>query len=221
MMSKALKNSPFKKEIAEVWKLFKESERERKEQKKEMDRWRREAEREKRAADREMREADRKRQKELDREMREADRRFKKMEGFFTCQWGRLVEALAEESLKNVMEDAGVYITSTYPNRKCVYGSRRTEFDIIGSNGHEVVVVEVKTTLRPSGVRHFLDRVKDFKHFCREFKPFKVYGAVAYLRAVKEADSLAEQKGLFVIRAAGKSAVLKNAKNFKPREFDI
>ena len=43
--------------------------------------------------------------------------------------------------------------------------------------------------------------------------------AVAYLQAQDSADKMAENKGLFVIRATGDSAAIINAPNFTPRGF--
>ncbi len=48
----------------------------------------------------------------------------------------------------------------------------------------------------------------------------KVYGAVAYIRSASS-EVYAEKKGLFVIRAVGKNAMLMNAKNFKPKELAL
>ena len=61
--------------------------------------------------------------------------------------------------------------------------TKRKEFDILAVNGIEVVVVEVKTTLRPSDVSYFLEALKGFKKYCSQYKSHAVYGAVAYLRS--------------------------------------
>lgn len=264
--------SPFKKEIAEVWKLFKASEKEMKElrrffreqtkqadrKREEMDRRMQEAHRRREEADRKREEADRKReeahrrreeesnrkreeadrkreeahrrreeesdrkrQQEMDHQRRETDRRIQKMEGLFTSQWGKMVEALTDESLVDLMKGQGIAVTHTVTNVKGSYKDKYREFDIMAVNGKEMVVVEVKTTLRVSDVKRFLDAIKDFKHLCREYKSFKVYGGVAYIKAVKGSTEFAHEKGLFVIRSAGKSAVLKNPGNFKPTELAV
>ena len=95
----------------------------------------------------------------------------------------------------------------------------RREFDIIIANGTEVVVVEVKTTLTPKDVNNFLETLKDFKHYFPRYKTETVYGAVAYLKSENKAHSLAEEEGLFLIRATGDSASIMNKKDFKPKSF--
>ena len=80
-----------------------------------------------------------------------------------------------------------------------------------------MVAVEVKTTLKPTDVDYFLETMVDFRELCPEYKDWTVYEAVAYIKTDSEADTYAERKGLFVIRSAGKNAMLMNAKNFKPR----
>lgn len=52
-----------------------------------------------------------------------------------------------------------------------------------------------------------------------EYKNFKVYGAVAYLRAEEESEVYAERQKLFAIRATGDSAAIINAPSFTPKAF--
>jgi len=96
---------------------------------------------------------------------------------------------------------------------------QRKEFDILAINGAEIVVVEVKTTLRPSDVSDFLKSLKDFKKYCPQYQSHTVYGAVAYLRSDAKSAVYSENKGLFVIRATGDSASIMNKKGFKPKAF--
>ena len=60
------------------------------------------------------------------------------------------------------------------------------EFDIIAVNGREVVIVEVKTTLRLRDLDHFTEKLKMFKKVWPEYRDKKIYGAVAYLKAMRE-----------------------------------
>ena len=50
----------------------------------------------------------------------------------------------------------------TSTNVKGGQEGRHYEFDILAVNGEEVVVVEVKTTLRPEDVTHFLSKLERF-----------------------------------------------------------
>ena len=165
-----------------------------------------------------MRETDR-RMQETDRMMKEQRLSLKKLEDLFTTQWGKLIEALTEGSLIELLRSQNIDVVSTYTRLTGVYKDKRREFDIIAANGNEVVVVEVKTTLRPDDVKYFLEIMEDFKNLCSAHRDSKVYGAVAFIKAVCKAEVYAERQGLFVIRSAGKNAVLMNQKGFRPREL--
>ena len=96
---------------------------------------------------------------------------------------------------------------------------QRQEFDIIAVNGIEVVAVEVKTVLNPKEVNRFLETLQSFKLYFPDYKNKIVYAAVAYLKSENKAHFVAEEKGLFVIRATGDSASIINKKDFKPKSF--
>ena len=68
-------------------------------------------------------------------------------------------------------------------------------------------------------MKDFIGKLKKFKKWRPEYKDKKVYGAVAYLKANGSSDIYAEKQKLFVIKAAGSSSSITNAKNFKPKVF--
>ena len=142
----------------------------------------------------------------------------------FDQRWGDLVEALVRGKLVKIFKEQNIDIKRTYteatseweqPNGKV----KKREFDIVVANGTEAVVVEVKTTLEARDVHYFLDNLTDFKKYFPRHKPDTIYGAMAYLKAKKGAGELAEENGLFIIRATGDSAHLVNKAGFKPKEF--
>ena len=129
------------------------------------------------------------------------------------------MESLVEGDLKNLLLDKGINIKDTSSNMKGVYKDTRWEVDIIATNGEEIVLVEVKTTLRVSHVRDFLEKLKWFSKWKREYKGYKIYGCVAYLRESQSSVAFSEKEGLFVIRATGSSASIINKESFKPKVF--
>ena len=142
----------------------------------------------------------------------------------FDQRWGDLVEALVRGKLVKIFKKQNIDIKRTYteataeweqPNGKV----KNREFDIVVANGTEAVVVEVKTTLEARDVHYFLDNLKDFKKYFPKHEPDTIYGAMAYLKTKKGADKLAEENGLFIIRATGDSAHLVNKDGFKPKVF--
>ena len=155
----------------------------------------------------------------LKRQARAADRRMDKLDELFNGQWGKLMEALVEGDLVKLLQQRGIAVQHTVTNPRQNYGERRWEFDIVAINGEEVVVVEVKTTLRVPDIDHFVGRLNEFPELMPEYAERRIYGAVAYLKAYQESDVRAERLGLFVIRATGSSASITNREEFTPRTF--
>ena len=159
------------------------------------------------------------RMQETDRRMRETDLRLRKLDELFNGQWGKLMESLVEGDLLNLLQRRGVAVDHTLTNVKKNYGERRWEFDILAVNGEEVVVVEVKTTLKVEDVDYFVERLQDFPELMPEYADRRTYGAVAYLKADGSVTVHAGRQGLYVIRATGSSASITNAEGFAPRTF--
>ena len=159
--------------------------------------------------------------KETDRQMKESDRRLRKAEHEFTTKWGKLLESLVEGDLVPILRRWGILVERTFERGKHQRRGHHFEVDIVAANGEEVVVVEVKTTLRPKDVKRFLAKLQEFQEWAPEYRRHKVYGAVAYLQVNSGAERMAERRGLFVIRATGSSASIVNAEGFRPRTFRL
>ncbi|MBC6415362.1 MAG: DUF3883 domain-containing protein [Bdellovibrionales bacterium] len=157
--------------------------------------------------------------KELRESQRETNEGLKQARALFETQWGKLMESLVEGDLIKILNEQGIEVINTHTNVKHRSEKDGYEYDILAVNGKEVVVVEVKTTLRVKHVKYFLEDLKKFPVRLHHFKDFIIYGAVAYLRAEEEAMRYSEKQGLFVIRATGSSASLVNKKGFKPKVF--
>ena len=168
--------------------------------------------------DRRMQETDRLMQ-ETDRRFQETDLRLRKLDDLFNGQWGKLMESLVEGDLVNLLNRRDIAVDHTITSAKKNYGERRWEFDVLAVNGDEVVVVEVKTTLKVADVDHFVERLRDFPELMPEYADRLVYGAVAYLKSHESVTVHAGRQGLFVIRATGSSASITNAEGFTPRTF--
>lgn len=153
------------------------------------------------------------------REQRKTERQLRKSEREFTSKWGRLMESLIEGDLVKLLAGRGIAVDGTSPRAWRRRNGEHYEIDILAVNGTEVVAVEVKTTLRPKHVKHFCGKLEKFKRWMPEYAGHTLYGAVAYLRVDSEAHVHAERQGLFVIRATGSSASIRNAPDFTPRTF--
>lgn len=157
------------------------------------------------------------RDKKFEQQRRQDRKKMNQLERLFISQWGKLVESLIEGDLVNILNRQGITINDTTTRLKGRQGNDHYEFDIIAHNGDEVVVVEVKTTLRPDDVNHFAGQLAQFKQWIQLYREKQVYGAVAFLRAEGQSEIMAQKRGLFVIRATGNSAAIINNDDFQPK----
>ena len=154
---------------------------------------------------------------ETDKKFQETDKKLNKLERLFTSQWGKLIESLVEGDVIPILNLRGIEVTDTLRRRSGRRDGIDYEFDIIAINGSEIVIIEVKTTLRPEDVRDFVKKLKQAKNWMPEYADKKVYGAVAFLTDDSGTSAMAEKKGLFVIRATGDSASIINSVEFVPK----
>ena len=202
----------------EIWAILREASA----MQQETDRQMQETDRRQQETDRQMQETDRRLQETeqlLEWQARDAKQRMDRLEGLFNGQWGKLMESLVEGDLVGLLQQRGIVVQHTVTNPRQNYGERRWEFDLVAINGEEVVVVEVKTSLRVPDVDRFIGRLDEFPELMPEYADRRIYGAVAYLKAYQESELRAERLGLFVIRATGSSASITNREGFTPRTF--
>jgi len=205
-----------------IWQLFQETDRRFKETDrrfKETDRQFKEMQRAWDHSFQETRREFQETQQALDRRFQETDKKMKALQDLFEGQWGKLMESLVEGDLVRLLSKRGIQVNDTSTRRKGARNGESYEFDIIAHNGEEIVIVEVKTTLRARPVEQFIERLQRARHYLPEFRTYRIFGAVAYLRAEQASDRYAQNQGLFVIRATGDSAAIVNPADFRPRTF--
>jgi Holliday junction resolvase-like predicted endonuclease len=155
----------------------------------------------------------------LNEKFQETDKRIKEAFNLFEGQWGKLMESLVEGDLVRILRERGIDISDTFTRRKGNRNGKSFEFDIIAHDTTEIVIVEVKTTLRAKHVQAFLNKMDQIKELLPEYKDYQIMGGVAFLRAEESSDAMAEKRGLFVIRATGDSAALVNKPDFVPKVY--
>ncbi len=179
--------------------------------------WRREAEAARRQEQQERKERDR-----AAKSAQEALRRaVHRMIGDGDERFGRLMEALTDGDLVPLLRRAGFDVTGEPARRRAVLrdGMPLAEMDLIAFGKAVSVGVEVKTTLRPEDVRHFVGKMERFRNLFPEYAAGAVHGAMAYLTATESAPVMAARRGLLLIRVVGSSAGIVKAPAFKPRNF--
>ena len=149
---------------------------------------------------------------ELKQSRKEFDKRMNKMRGIWSNAWDDFVESLVSGSLVKMLQE---WIPSINLIMKNIEGQRNghdCEFDIIVVNNNALVAVEVKSTLNVKDVKDFLEKLKNFSMLLPQFKDYKIYGAVAYLKVTQDAEKFAMKQGLFAICATGDSGEILNKK---------
>ena len=158
--------------------------------------------------------------KKFDKRNKAFEKHLKKMDEQFHSRWGKLMESLVEGDLVPLLQARGIEVLRTYPNVSGRRDGEHYEYDILALNGEEVVVVEVKTTLRSEDVGQFLAKLARFTWWAPEQKGKRIFGAVAYLKTHESVVAHAQRQGLFVIRATGSSASIVNERDFQPQVFE-
>ena len=173
--------------------------------------------------DRKIQENDRllqKTQERLERMIKENKEYIQQIDSRWGNKWGKLMEVLIQGSLLKLLNQIGIKAKKVIPNYEGIWAKQVREYDLVAINGREIVVVETKATLTKQDVDDFLEKIKNFKKFCSEFKHLTGHGGVACFKSAKRVLEYAEEQGLLVIQVLGNdNAVLVNKQGFKPKTF--
>ncbi len=205
--------------VAEIWRLFRDTDR----RFKETDRRFKETEAllERRFLETNVmfRETDKKMQ-ETDRRLQETDRKLRQLISEFGSQWGRLIEALVESDTLRLFQERGIEVRYIHHRTKVKLNGRTMELDLLLENDDEVVVIEAKSQLKVEDVDDFLRQMDDFLEFFPRYRGYRIYGGVAGLGVEDNVARYAYRKGLFVLTVGGEGlARILNDESFRPRDF--
>jgi len=136
----------------------------------------------------------------------------------FDRNWGKLVESLLAPGMVEQFRKLNLNITCKSQRITNSRNGDNIEIDILLSNHHIIIPVEVKTTLNVDVVdEHIEKHLIPFKSFFPEYKDKTIYGAVAYIHVDENADRYAYKKGLYVLTFGDNDMVIiKNDSQFKP-----
>ncbi len=175
--------------------------------------------------------------RERDRKFRDTDRKFQDTERIMKEQsketlqsirelreeykdrWGELVESLVSGNLLRILKARNFPVHKVSQRVRNYKGEPNYELDLVASNGDEVVVVEVKSSLNVEAVKHFISQLQLVREHSRRFRKHQMIGAVAYLNDHCDAARMAINRGLLVICATGDSAAIINDAGFIPTRF--
>ena len=192
-------------QIAEVWTLFHKTD----EQMQRTDERMQKTDEQIKKTDEQIKE----RMQKTDEQMKRTDAKIEKL----IDNWGRFVEYFLAPGIPMAFQERGIAIVGTAERQRRRVAGETMEIDIMGVDTNCVVLVEVKTTLRPEYVQAFIDKLPRFKHFFPEYKERIIYGAVAGINVVQAADVFAAKHGLWVIAQRGDTVVIQNDVEFTPK----
>ena len=164
--------------------------------------------------------------RETDKKWKETDKRFEEtvrliseLREEYKDRWGELVESLVSGSLMRILKERNFPVQKIRQRVRNYKGEPNYELDLVASNGEEVVVVEVKSSLNVEAVKHFISQLELVRSSSRRFRKQRMVGAVAFLKDHCDASRIAMNRGLLVIRATGDSAAIINDEDFVPKRF--
>ena len=138
----------------------------------------------------------------------------------FGIQWGRMIESLVEPAALQLFRERGIDVHSSHQRQKSRINGKHMELDIVLENEQDSVVIEVKSQMHVRDVDEFLLDLSQIHDFFSRFGGRRVYGAVASLEFVEDADRYAYRRGLFVLGLSGEGLVrIHNDHRFQPVNF--
>ncbi len=225
--------------LAEVWQLFKETDRrfqetERllKEQSQETDRRFQETDRRFQETERFLKEQSQETERLLKEQSQETDRRFRETDRFFRQQnkeldkklgklgnrLGEFVEGFIKPSVVKLFQERGIavhVVTRDVEANRPELGLAM-QIDLFVTNDDSCVLVEVKSHLDLDDVNEHIERMGKFKAIFPLYADKKVYGAVAGMVIPDNVAKYAYRQGFFVIAQKGDTAVILNDDKFNP-----
>ncbi|MEE4357217.1 MAG: hypothetical protein V2I97_12180, partial [Desulfococcaceae bacterium] len=131
---------------------------------------------------------------------------------------GEVAEDLFYRNVKHLFLPKGKSFATVIRNLK---KKGTAEYDIVASDGEDVLVIEVKNKLSARMVDSFIrKKLPNFRTVFPEYRNFRLSGGIGALVVKDEVGRYAEKAGLYVLtQTADGGAALLNRKNFKPKIF--
>jgi len=169
-------------EIAEIWKMLKETNKQMRE------------------TDRQMKETDRK----IDK--------LETIVGGIGNSNGFLAEDIFFNSFKKNMILGNIIFDTVDRNVSRFHKGLEDEFDIVLTNAHCLAIVEVKYNYHPNDVKSVFKKIKNFRLLFPHYQNFTIYGAIAALTMSNRTIELAKKYGFFALTQAGQKLKILNDK---------
>jgi len=158
----------------------------------------------------------------LEKERKEYLNRLKKLEG----NWTTFTESLIKPGIIDLFFQYGIRLHNIYTN--VIFHKENNEpfyeIDLLLTNDHFIVLVEIKTKLTIQNVQDHLKRivkVQNHPHKDFNWKNRTIIGCVAGITADESTINFAIKNGLFVLVQKGHLVEMVNENPFKFKTWDI
>jgi hypothetical protein len=137
---------------------------------------------------------------------------------------GLYAEAQVRERIRELFKARGIHIPSVTYHYQMEDGKGEFlyEIDILLYDTEYTIAIEVKHHLKKDDVDEHLERLEK----CSKVPPRgtngkQMLGAVATMILSAEVEQYAKRKGLYVLKPSGETVKIANAKDFKPRVWEL
>lgn len=203
--------------LDDVWRLFRETDRQQKETDRQLKEYAQEAERRNKEAEQRNQEIAQ-RFREIERFLKEQSQETDRKIGKLTSRLGEFVEAFVAPSLIRVFQARGIAVNglSRDISRRNPQLNLATQIDLFAVNGDYCILVEVKSKLSIDDVNEHLERMEKFKRLFPEYADKQALGAVAAMVTPEAVAKYAYHKGFFVLAQQGETVAILNDESFQP-----
>ena len=152
---------------------------------------------------------------QVSKEIRDVNKQIGNLGG----KWGRFVENMVAPACETLFLNRGIPVHQVSQRIKKRLEGKTLEIDVMVTNEHHVLVVEVKSTLGVDDVKDLIKDLTQFHEFFPEYKQKQLYGAVAGIEIEEGADKYAYRQGLFVLAQSGETVKILNDLDFQPKAW--
>ena len=130
---------------------------------------------------------------------------------------GGITEDLFRRNVAGILEQRGIRLDSLEHNLKMP----DAEFDLVGFNGSQVILIEVKSRLQVQDIDALIfKQIPTFRRYFNDYKDHKLMGGLASLAIDEKLEKQVEKAGLFLFTQTKEGgASIANGPGFHPKFY--
>ena len=130
---------------------------------------------------------------------------------------GKMTEDLFRRNVAGILEQRGIRLDRLEHNLKMP----DAEFDLVGFNGSQVILIEVKSRLQEQDIDTLISKqIPTFRRYFNDYKDHKLIGSLAFLAIDEKLEEQVEKAGLFLFTQTKEGgASIANSQGFHPKFY--